>query len=858
MAAEAAPRVRFPERNNTNYSKALQDFIKTIPKETPNLQYHQKIVHDYVMQLSGVDQRGILINHGMGAGKTRLGMSICESLLGKYPDWKVVFISVKSLHSNATQTLREYLKLEGREMDDDTFQAYLKQKYTMVSMNASNMYDQVARSQTVQGQVDMSDFGLDIPLDENSSDVVNLDDCIIIVDEAHNFFNSIVNGSENAVRLYYLIMRARRIRVIFMTGSIIINDPFEIALAYNMLTGYIGRAKDKQTSLFGEDYVVFSKSFCPDNPNFNPDEEPMETVPTVTQDGRTQIRQRLRMPTIKNRAKFQNRIIGLTSTYHLTTAESAEAAKLRKRFPTMNPIHIQRIPMSSRQFSQYVEAREREIAEMKKATFRAQPKGLSKAQGASSTYRVRSRQLSNIVYPEVALDRRMTEKGKIVVTKLPEKLPEAVFEVNWKDTVQLDAIRPLQSRRPDEVVKGVPAVKPNKTDTPKDTPKDTPRDTPAAKPKKKGGAETVAALKSALKSTVTPTMKPAEESSPSPDPVLEGLPVWSPKIFTFLCNAAVHLPWVTSLDKFRKHAATLPQPESKELIPGPGIVYSQFRESGIDMVARALKHYGFSDLADLTSDQHGSVPTYAVISGEIPAEQRAENLRIYNQPTNADGKIVAILLVTATGAEGIDTKGTTHMHALEPYWHIARLEQFWARAVRLGAFDHLPPKRRFVQPYLYLAEYPSGEIDLSLTELTTDINLYLKSLQNKALIDSFLLAIEEASIDCTAHHDTGDGNSSGKKYNCRVCAPTNERAFQDDLAADLATPDTCKPLRETRIKALSISLGSTEYMYYIDSNGGIHIFEHDPDAQAYREIFSDHPDYRAVHQQISRLSTQKS
>jgi hypothetical protein len=275
------------------------------------------------------------------------------------------------------------------------------------------------------------------------------------------------------------------------------------------------------------------------------------------------------------------------------------------------------------------------------------------------------------------------------------------------------------------------------------------------------------------------------------------------------------------------------------------------------MVAQALKVYGFQDLADAKSDKNSKTPTYAVISGEIPAEQRAENLRIYNQPENADGKIIALLLVTATGAEGIDTKGTTHMHAMEPYWHIARLDQFWARAVRLGAFDHLPAKRRFVQPYLYLAEYPRGEEDLSLTEPTTDINLYLKSLQNKVLINSFLLAIEEASIDCSVHHHVDDsGSTKSKKYNCRMCAPSNERAFQDDLATDLAAPDTCKPLRETKIKALSISLGDVEFMYYLE-DGALHIFEQDPNSQAYREIFAEHPDYRALSQQISRLGVGK-
>lgn len=773
------------DRNNTNYSKALHDFIKTIPKDTPNLQYHQILVRDYVLRATNEHLRGILINHGMGAGKTRLGISICESILEKYPDYKVIFLANKSLHANAIDTLREYTKLEGSTKTEAEFQEYLRERYTFISLNASNMYEQVSRSQTVQDQIDIkTELGLDAT---QSKTLVNLDDCVLVVDEAHNFFNSIVNGSENAVQLYHLIMRARRIRIIFMTGSIIVNHPFEVALAYNMLAGYLDR--NRSTTLFGEDYTIFSKCFCPDDPDLNPDNDPMELVGST---------KKLRLPTIQNKAKFQNRIIGLTSTYHPTSAESKEAEKLRAHFPNENPLLINRIPMSARQFGAYAEAREREIAEVKRANFRPRPAGLSKGQGPSSTYRVRSRQLSNIVYPEEAVERKVDERGKQILIKHPEKVPDYVFAVDWKKEAKLiEKIRPLEPEDADFKDSEVPIH---------------------------GGRSN------------------SEES--------EGLPSWSPKIFTMLCRIAVHLPWVKGLDPFRKHAATLPMPGGKKakLIDGPGLVYSQFRESGIDMMARALHYYGFKNIDEVSEDERGKIPAYAIFSGEISAEKRVENLRIYNQPNNRLGRVIAILLVTATGAEGIDTKGTTHLHAMEPYWHIARISQFWSRAIRYAAFDDQPENRRFVQPYLYLAEYPRSQS--GATETTTDVHLYLSGLRNKVLINSFLLTIEEASIDCSVHHP---GDISSGKYKCRMCAPTNEPLFQADLGTDLTTPDTCKPLKESRIKAKSIKVGETEYMHYTDAEGNIHLLEHNPDLQAYEEIFSDHPDYYVAMSYIKRL-----
>ena len=68
-------------------------------------------------------------------------------------------------------------------------------------------------------------------------------DKIIIVDEAHNFVSKIVNKIKKpdslSYRLYEYILSAERCRLVFLTGTPIINYPNEIAILYNMLRGYI-------------------------------------------------------------------------------------------------------------------------------------------------------------------------------------------------------------------------------------------------------------------------------------------------------------------------------------------------------------------------------------------------------------------------------------------------------------------------------------------------------------------------------------------------------------------------------------------------------------------------------------------
>ena len=122
---------------------------------------------------------------------------------------------------------------------------------------------------------------------------ISLDGKLIIIDEAHNIFNAITNGSKNAIHLYNAIMKATDIKLLFLTGTPIINHPFEIVPCINMLAGYIrldpnivGKQKARQqvTTLLPEMWDDFNMLFI-DGVN------------------------------LKNKSKLQNRIHGLVSYY---------------------------------------------------------------------------------------------------------------------------------------------------------------------------------------------------------------------------------------------------------------------------------------------------------------------------------------------------------------------------------------------------------------------------------------------------------------------------------------------------------------------------------------------------------------
>ena len=69
---------------------------------------------------------------------------------------------------------------------------------------------------------------------------------------------------------------------------------------------------------------------------------------------------------------------------------------------------------------------------------------------------------------------------------------------------------------------------------------------------------------------------------------------------------------------------------------------------------------------------------------------------------NIMGGIIKVLMITASGAEGITLKNCRFVHITEPYWHPVRVEQVIGRAVRICSHKDLPTHLRNVKVLMYL------------------------------------------------------------------------------------------------------------------------------------------------------------
>jgi superfamily II DNA/RNA helicase len=81
---------------------------------------------------------------------------------------------------------------------------------------------------------------------------------------------------------------------------------------------------------------------------------------------------------------------------------------------------------------------------------------------------------------------------------------------------------------------------------------------------------------------------------------------------------------------------------------------------------------------------------HALYTGELSRAEKDQLVKDYNS-----GK-KRVLLISSSGSEGLDSRGTKRVQILEPHFNKAKINQVIGRAVRFGSHDHLPENERNV------------------------------------------------------------------------------------------------------------------------------------------------------------------
>jgi superfamily II DNA or RNA helicase len=648
---------------------------------------YQKLLRDYMQNNS--PYRGILLYHGLGSGKTCTSITISENLK---TERNIVVMLPASLRTNF---IEEGLMFCGSSKYRENPELY-KEKYSFISYNANNTLSQIKK-------------------------IGSLDNKVIIIEEVHNLISKIMSGingtSKQGLEIYNLLMDAQNVKIVALSGTPLINDPFEVAILFNILRGYIELTYYrilKVSGIYGEewklgdleeelmqndmiDYLEINKinksiEFHIKVKSYSEKyREVLEFIEKTCSDKGLVVKflENKKNPLfsidndgeifrnyfvkedidkgdkLKNENVFKRRILGLVSYYK----------SLNDNYPKVIHKDYYRIEMSNYQF---------QIYEILRAKERLSERGYSKSKkskNVKSTFRVFSRQASNFVFPEEV--NRPYPDPTFIVSILKKN--------NNQKNQNINKIISLEEK-----------------------------------------ANNNGLLSLEYKNRINNAIAKLVENGniyfrPGPD----GLDKLSPKMKLILQNIQ----------------------KSNGLI----FVYSNFRTlEGIELLSKVLDFNGFSKYG--VNDDNKK---YAIYSGSEDEKEKKDVLKIFTSNENKHGKFLKIILATSAGAEGLDLKNIRQIHIMEPYWNQMRIEQVIGRGVRRNSHISLPENERNIEIFRYFSVFSKNDTLLTRDKISTDEHIEQLSLKKQTIINELIQILKECSFDCMLN-----ANDIKGEYDC--------------------------------------------------------------------------------------------
>jgi hypothetical protein len=868
---------------------------------------HQKIVRDYINNYT--PYRGLLLYHGLGSGKTCSSIAIAEGLKSEK---QIIIMTPASLKTNYIEELKkcgdslyrykqfwEFIKIEkGSPLEEAVSRALSLPKRLIIKQGGAWLVD--ARKESNFAQLSQNEkMSLDSQINKmiqskyrfinynglreshlkaltQSGRIKNpFKNKVIIIDEAHNFVSRIVNKigrkTSLSLKLYEWLKDAENSRIVFLTGTPIINYPNELGVLFNMLRGNIKtynillniKTKSKIDQKFFEkvfegeglntiDFIRYNAStkkliitrnpfgFVNNHNNSKYDGVDLNEqgnlldkslfiklkrilkknnifIEKIDIDNYTALPDTLEAfktyfigtdGKMKNINVFKKRILGLTSYYR-----SAHEGLLPSYDPDNNLI-VEKIPMSLYQLGIYEGARADERDQSKKKGKRKRMQ-LKKADGiyedTGSTYRIFSRLFCNFVFP-TEIKRPLPQKNYDMAETVTQELNEDLLD-NSSLEAQLENI---DGRFTSEDINTMAEEKEEKVDNSYDK-------------------RIIAALRG-LKLNASSFLSK------------EGLKTYSPKFLKIL--------------------------ENIEKNSGLHLIYSQFRTlEGIGILKLILEENGFVEFKikkrgiiwEILAPENLGKPSFVLYTGTETSEEKEILRNIFNNDwdkvpaniteqisqignNNSHGEIIKIFMITAAGAEGISLKNVRYVHITEPYWHPVRLEQVIGRARRICSHHSLPEEERNVSVFLYLMTFSDEfikeeklSIELRLHDtsklennkpLTSDEALYEISNIKESINKQLLKAVKESSMDCFLYAKMG----GKEKLSCFSIGAANKNLFLYPPSISQTETDKAANLNVKRItwKAKVITIKKIRYAYRVNETDPSNIKHEIYDLESYK------------------------
>ena len=758
---------------------------------------HQKFIKDYLQFKS--PYRGLLLYHGIGVGKSCSSIAAAEILSNHM---QVVVMLPASLRDNYIGEIKKCGTLfygvhehhwefypepavdaESIQMArlDSALIKYNKGIWVPASSGSPNWKTLEATSkEAILSQIDLmikknvqfiNYNGLNRKAIEKLVEGGKnpFDDKCVVIDEIHNLISVITNGGMIGTALYKLLMQAKRMKIILLSGTPIINYPHEIAFLINLVTGPRTFYEVKATKDATIDTMALAEylekhphidTYEVDTNNrkimFNmlPDgftktkskklsrkagskqgsqgsegivdgisditkvnKKPLiRTIPTLPEkeDEFNKYFVNFESNTVNNKIMFMRRIIGTVSYYSTYSPEL---------YPSVSITDVP-LEMNDAQFNLYEKARGEE--RKKEKTSKSKKKSSDSIFSASGqVYRFYSRAICNFGFPE-GIER-----------PFPSKLSQMSKELDEEDGDLLEKTEGKEIESKKDLMKLY-----------------------------------TAAVNGAVSKLIKGSYMSADE-----------IDKCSPKF---------------------KHMFDMIHG-----LNGKALVYSQFRKvEGLGLFAEFLRKNGYAEfkikrendewVLDILEEDM-SKPKYVSFTGSN--EETRVLLDIFNGITvppkiaqlikdtnNLYGDTIKVIMITKSGSEGISLKNVRQVHIMEPYWNHIRVDQVIGRAVRTKSHIDLPADQRTVEVFVYYMKASKKQIKNSFSIRTQDKSMtsdeyILDIAKRKAkIINEFLTCMQRSSVDCALNAKKHGGI---KCFAYPINIKSNAITFKPDIALDV-------------------------------------------------------------------------
>lgn len=761
------------------------------------LQAYQELVRDYLAEET--PYRGLLLYHGLGTGKTISAISIAESLLST----RRVFVLVQaSLQENF---VREMRKLGGPLFSfdnhwqwtpwagDPASQAYWRDTYKLsqefvdahdgvwvIHTDKPSNFDELNadQQQAIAEQIEDSLRNrytiLTYNGQLNSRERVNamfkpdaagnptenpFHHSVVIVDEAHDFVSQLMNVSQVKLPVYYALLRAIDCKVVFLSGTPIINRPLELAYMMNLLRGemetYAVPAPPSGSGILPETYFkalpeIDTASYESKANRWLLTRNPMHFVRT---DDGAAVRYDPKANAWSQATDFADYLKTTLNSSAPGWGDGVTVAPARTAFPT-----------DSREFSDmfidwlHLKAKNADL-------FMRRIQGLvSFFKGVDDSKLPRRVDLESslVEIPMSSLQFVSYQKARFVEIQQDSSRSKRGADDDFPGSFRSFSTRASNYAVPDELARILPEASPDDPETQPDA--------FAAEAKLRTPAEVLEQVRRQAGTYVS----------------RDALATRSPK-------------FLAMLDRIEK-------------TPGTQFVFSRFVDAqGLGFFAEVLRANGYQEYVlkkqgetyvEQLEDPESTKPCFAFYTGEDRDARELYRLIFNNEWSylqktypgaahlvdgfkkrfgadvdNLYGKVLKIMLVSTAGAQGINLFNVRHVHIMEPGWNAAKMDQVIGRAIRLCSHAMLPIEDRTVQVSLYLSVFQPEDInanennaallrkndtitkrylqeydaDIPLpapAPATTDEILYNIAYEKRVIGQEFSQLLKNAAIDC--------------------------------------------------------------------------------------------------------------